>query len=82
VPFLQDILSHPVFQVGQAHTGFLEEHFADWRPSLKPTDDEWLALAAFESLAAAEAAAAEIDETAAAAWRDPWSVTEGWRNVP
>jgi hypothetical protein len=41
-----------------------------------------VALAAFESVGAAAAAAAEIDEDTAAAWRDPWSVTEGWRNVP
>lgn len=31
-PFLLDLLAHPAFIAGHTHTGFLTEHFQDWRP--------------------------------------------------
>lgn len=30
--FLRDVIAHPVFQAGEATTGFIEEHFSDWQP--------------------------------------------------
>jgi 3-methylcrotonyl-CoA carboxylase alpha subunit len=80
VPFLQDIIGHPAFRDGETHTRFLEQHLAAWQPSQGLSDEEWLAVAAFESLSSA--AAVTSDVTAAGHFSDPWSVTEGWRNVP
>jgi len=81
VPFLQDVVRHGAFLSANLHTRFLEEHFPDWRPSTSPSEEEWLALAAFESLNAGDDASADVPAAAPAAWPDPWSVTEAWRNV-
>jgi 3-methylcrotonyl-CoA carboxylase alpha subunit len=36
VQFLQDVLDHPDFSTGRAHTTWVEEHFADWSPPSCP----------------------------------------------
>ena len=82
VPYLQETIRHPEFRRGHTHTRFLEENLGGWQPSSLPTDEEWLALAAFESLSAIDAMDNELASTATATWRDPWSVAEAWRNVP
>jgi acetyl/propionyl-CoA carboxylase alpha subunit len=33
LPFLSDLVSHPAFVAGELDTGFLAEHFGNWRPS-------------------------------------------------
>jgi 3-methylcrotonyl-CoA carboxylase alpha subunit len=81
VPYLQDVVSHPAFRAGETHTHFLDEHMSAWQAPQDLSDDEWLAVAAFESLSSAARAAAER-ECGAAVFSDPWAVTEGWRNVP
>ena len=35
VPFLIELIEHPVFAAGDTHTGFLPEHFPNWQPSEK-----------------------------------------------
>jgi len=45
--FLQDVVGHPAFLQGKTTTGFIDEHFADWKPA-SPEALEWAALAAFE----------------------------------
>ncbi len=91
VPYLQAILAHPAFAAGDTTTRFLDEHLPGWRPDGDLTDDEWLAIAAFESLAAGGAGGGAGDGGAGAGgdgggrdgWAgDPWSSTEAWRNVP
>lgn len=32
VPFLKDVVEHPVFASGDLHTGFIAEHFPSWQP--------------------------------------------------
>jgi acetyl/propionyl-CoA carboxylase alpha subunit len=80
IPYLQDICRHPVFEAGETHTQFLDEHMAGWRPSGDLTVADWLAVAAFESLSTAARGAEEL--AACGRFTDPWSVTEGCRNVP
>jgi len=33
IPFLRDLLAHPRFVSGDIHTGFINRHFADWKPT-------------------------------------------------
>jgi len=80
LPFLQDIVAHAAFQAGQTTTHFLEDHMADWRWLSEATEDEWLAMAAFESLAAV-AQTIEATPDCNGLQVDPWSGAEGWRNV-
>jgi len=93
VPYLQAILAHPAFHAGDTTTRFLDEHLPDWQVETRLTDEDWLAVAAFESLAAGAGAVGSSspgDDGAGGAGpnghrglpHDPWSVTEAWRNVP
>jgi acetyl-CoA carboxylase biotin carboxylase subunit len=80
IPYLQDIVRHPAFRAGETHTHFLDEHMAGWSPVHALSDEEWLAVAAFESLSTAASASDLLG--AGTRFADPWAVTEGWRNVP
>jgi geranyl-CoA carboxylase alpha subunit len=33
LPFLRQVVGHPAFLAGELHTGFLAEHFPQWRPA-------------------------------------------------
>jgi len=83
MPYLQAIVAHAAFAAGDTTTKFLEEHLPNWQPDSVLSDEEWLALAAFESLAgsAVPADGAGVDGAGRPS-PDPWSVTEAWRNVP
>lgn len=39
--FLRDLLAHPAYLAGELHTGFIDQHFSDWR---EPTADPQIAL--------------------------------------
>lgn len=82
VPYLQAILDHPTFVAGEADTRFLEQHFEGWQPAEDVDDDQWLAMAAFESFRAGAGAGAASAGGPSQAVEDPWSVTDAWRNVP
>jgi acetyl-CoA carboxylase biotin carboxylase subunit len=85
VPYLQDIVAHPAFQAGETTTAFLDAHLAGWTGTPAPGEDDWLAVFAYESLAARAGATAGDGAGPAAPSglvADPWSSTEAWRNVP
>jgi acetyl-CoA carboxylase biotin carboxylase subunit len=69
---LQDILAHPAFRAGDLHTGFLDEHARDWKPS-EPLPE----------LARDAVARALRLETAPESGRlappDPWATLGAWR---
>lgn len=44
--FLRDVIAHPVFQAGEATTGFVAAHFSDWQPFGGPAPDAALIAAA------------------------------------
>ncbi|MCB0215692.1 MAG: ATP-grasp domain-containing protein [Caldilineae bacterium] len=80
IPYLQAILETEAFAAGATTTRFLERHMADWRPAPEPSDELWLAMAAFESLRAGRDSA-EAGEDGRHWEADPWASTEAWRNL-
>jgi acetyl-CoA carboxylase, biotin carboxylase subunit len=42
IEFLTDVLSTEAFKAGDTHTGFIDEHLADWKPDASV--DEWAAV--------------------------------------
>ena len=73
--FLQDVLAHAAFRAGETHTGFLDEHLANWRP-----DDGELsaaAIAAALGLRASTCGAAVSSGPAHAP--SPWETLGRWR---
>jgi len=83
IPYLLDILQHPLFIDGQVNTRFLDEHYAHWQPPVDSSNSTWLAIAAFEALRGARkrkpVPAGENDQPAIQA--DPWIHSANWRNV-
>jgi acetyl-CoA carboxylase biotin carboxylase subunit len=75
--FLRDALAHEVFRRGEATTHFVEEHFANWSPTMETVPDEVL-------IAAALLETAEHTPTTHGANSDgdahsPWWVSDGFR---
>ena len=79
--YLQTILRHPAFAEGATTTAFLDEHLAGWQPEMRAEEEDWLVMAAFESLSASSTSNASSEGEAPGFAGDPWNVTEAWRNV-
>jgi len=80
IGFLKDIISHPEFKAGRTNTGFIKNHFEDWREREKGGDPLRLALAAaaFDALnsgPSGKRAAGETQKTAVS----PWQTLGHWR---
>lgn len=82
IPYLQAIIRHPAFVAGDFDTRFIEDHMAGWSPGVELSEDEWLAAAAYEAIAAGIAKPVRDSYQYPNGFTDPWSVTEAWRNVP
>jgi 3-methylcrotonyl-CoA carboxylase alpha subunit len=69
IPFLRDVITHEVFRRGEATTGFVDEYFADWQPSIKPDRSSAIdpASAQIPDLVLIAAALSELLEGAAVA---------------
>jgi pyruvate carboxylase len=52
IPFLQEVITHPVFRQGQATITFIEEHFAGWQSSSGPPPDLALVATALSEMLA------------------------------
>jgi len=80
IGFLKDIVSHPEFRAGRTNTGFIKNHFENWRERDKGGDALKLALAAaaFDSLnsgPSGKRAVGEAKKTAVS----PWQTLGHWR---
>jgi acetyl-CoA carboxylase, biotin carboxylase subunit len=77
IELLLDVLRSPAFAEGHTHTGFLDEHFADWKPS---TTGDHLALiaCALERLAPAATAAGGTAATGTPGDSSPWRRLGSW----
>jgi len=77
VGFLADIMNHEAFAQGKTHTGFIKEHFSDWRPSGAEPSELKIALIAAAALGATKSVArAGVPGREAFS---PWKSTSGWR---
>lgn len=79
IDFLKDVISHPSFRAGDTTTGFIQEHFAEWRGHERDPELRELALvaAAFDSQNQAPASpggpgAGQVAST-------PWTTLGKWR---
>jgi acetyl-CoA carboxylase biotin carboxylase subunit len=77
VPFLADVMEHPVFAEGGTHTGFIPEHFSDWKQAEGDSSELRIALVA----AAALSKSGRAVKTAASAREafSPWKSGNRWR---
>ena len=75
--FLIELMEHPAFVAGETHTGFLAEHFPDWRPAAPPLE----AVAAASLHPGAMSGAAELRDgfDGTLGQPSPWQQIGGWR---
>jgi acetyl-CoA carboxylase biotin carboxylase subunit len=79
IPFLKEVISHPQFREGETTTGFIKNHFENWRQNEGPEDGLTLALAA---AALDELSPSQKVETAAGLKKEvysPWQMLGRWR---
>ncbi len=74
MPFLLDLVSHPAFVAGATHTGFLNEHFSQWRPH-QQTHLREAALAA----ALSQTIGGSVTTAVQSSPETPWQRLGGWR---
>jgi 3-methylcrotonyl-CoA carboxylase alpha subunit len=81
IPYLLAILRHPDFRAGNISTGFLAEHFANWKP---PTDLPVEALLALAAVSLTYRAPGVLSAAGTAPEGDPynpWRTAGSWRNA-
>jgi acetyl-CoA carboxylase biotin carboxylase subunit len=79
IPFLKDVLRHPVFRDGRATTGFIKEHMEGWSESAKDDEKRRLALAAAAWLALDGKPAHRPAAAGAREAYSPWRSLGRWR---
>ncbi len=77
IPYLLAIITHPEFRDGRTHTGFLDEHFKNWKP-VSPVPEA--VLLAFAAEAATRPTSATSTVSNRSSEFDPWTSSSGWRN--
>ncbi len=70
IEYLDAVLACPAFAAGETHTGFLDEHLADWAPDRSDRDAALAACAVAEAVAVP---AARSGSAAAPAAGSPWT---------
>lgn len=77
ISFMMDVLKSDAFRKGETNTGFIPEHFSDWRQG---TEDEHLALmgAALERMAAPAATGGTADFASDTDVISPWKRLGKW----
>jgi len=78
IPFLRDVVRHPVFREGKATTGFIKEHMEGWAAEAKDGEKRRLALAAAAYLALDRKPASRPTAGAREAY-SPWKALGRWR---
>lgn len=81
IPYLLDILQEPHFLQGQTSTSYLNQHFPHWHPATEVSEEEWLAVAAWEALYGTGKKGQTETAVSATHQPDPWTLPTNWRNV-
>jgi len=71
--FLGAVASHPAFQNGDVHTGFIDEHKKALIPASEPVPDDALAVACLDVLTR------RVPTPPAGDPYSPWAALDGWR---
>jgi 3-methylcrotonyl-CoA carboxylase alpha subunit len=80
LPFLQRLVSHPAFEAGETHTGFIEEHFPDGlAASEEPSDAALVALALFDLIGGSAGVNLNAEGDSASDRFSPWRSLTGWQ---
>jgi len=79
--YLLDIIRHRAFREGDLSTRFLEEHFAEWKPSTEPPEEVLLALAAASVEGDRLPALRGVSLSASQNPLSPWYTVGRWRNT-
>jgi acetyl-CoA carboxylase biotin carboxylase subunit len=81
IPFLKDVIRHPVFREGKATTGFIKAHLDGWAEAAKDGEKQRLALAAAAYLASDQKPAYRPAVAGAGAGEadSPWKSLGRWR---
>ena len=74
---LLEVMASAAFRDGSTHTGFLDQHFADWQPASQGDINGCLGFVADQLTGAGEAQAAPTSQPGAA-WADPWRRLGAW----
>ncbi|OGD30528.1 MAG: acetyl-CoA carboxylase biotin carboxylase subunit [Candidatus Aminicenantes bacterium RBG_13_63_10] len=79
IPFLKDVIRHPVFREGKATTGFIKAHMEGWVEGAKDGEKRRLALAAAAYLALDRKPAYRPAAGGARESYSPWKSLGRWR---
>jgi acetyl-CoA carboxylase biotin carboxylase subunit len=77
VPFLADVMEHPAFAEGRTHTGFIPEHFSDWKQAEGDSSELRIALVAAAALSKSGSAVKTVVSAGQAF--SPWKSDNRWR---
>ena len=75
--FLADVMEHPAFAEGRTHTGFVPEHFSDWK--LPGGDPSEMKIALLAAAALAKGGPGVKTVATAKATFSPWKSNNRWR---
>jgi len=73
--FLKELLNHPAFISAELHTGFLPEHFPDWKNTADEDEKRIASIAAAVFAGRAKKAQTSGESTAI---ETPWQTLGGW----
>ncbi|HRE47938.1 MAG TPA: acetyl-CoA carboxylase biotin carboxylase subunit [Aggregatilineales bacterium] len=80
IPFLRDLLNHPVFLAGETTTNLIARHFNAWQPFSEPPPAEVIIAAALGEMFLGTAAAPTANAAVAEGdFYSPWVRTDGYR---
>ncbi|MCU0692293.1 MAG: acetyl-CoA carboxylase biotin carboxylase subunit [Polyangiaceae bacterium] len=76
IELMMDVIDSEPFRAGHTHTGFLQEHFADWKPDGRADELAQVAVLAHRAFPPAGRAVASL--SAGAETPSPWLRLGGW----
>jgi len=77
IHFLADVMEHPAFAEGRTHTGFIPDHFSDWKPAEGDPAELRIALVAAAALGRSGPAVKTVASVREAF--SPWKSGNRWR---
>lgn len=79
LPFLRDVLAHPVFQRGEVTTDFIEREMSAWRPAVDGVRDLALIAAVLSELTSQRGSESTTQRISESASYDPWQINDRFR---